>query len=254
MNKEEEIYKIKDKVAIITGGGTGLGREVALQLAREGMKIAVNYNVSKEEANKTVEEIKGLGVDSIAIQANVAIVADVERMVDEAYNYFGHIDLLINNAGVTKLCKFENLDGLQEEDWDKILNINVKAPFFSSRAIQKYFEKNPEGGSIINTSSIAGINSVGSSIAYSASKAAMIHLTKCLAKAMAPKVRVNSVAPGFLDTRFSADQKELKRLAVELSPLKKNPSLQECATAYVYLAKNPSVTGQVIVVDGGLIV
>lgn len=243
--------EIKGKVALITGGGTGLGREVARQLAQEGMQIAVNYSRSKKEADETVEELVGLGVKAQAVQADVAKVADLKRMIDEVAESFGRIDLLINNAGTTKFVAFKNLDGLEEEDWDQILAVNTKAPFFSAKLVAPVMRQNG-GGQIINTASIAGMRPGGSSIAYCASKAAMIHLTRCLSIALGPEIRVNAVAPGLLETRWGMLYgDDAVRQMGEATPLKHNPTIPDCASAYVLLAKNESITGQVITVDAG---
>lgn len=243
--------ELKGKVALITGGGTGLGREIARQLAREGMAVAVNYSRSKEDAEDTVKELEGLGVKAQAVQADVAKPAEIKQMVDQVAESFGRIDLLINNAGVTKFVNFPDLDGLEEEDWDRILNINTKAPFFAARAVAPIMRQNG-GGQIINTASIAGLRPIGSSIAYASSKAAMIHLTRCLAVALAPNIRVNAIAPGLLITRWGKlfGDDAIKKIEDNL-PTKKVTTLEDCAAPYLMLARNDSITGQVITIDSG---
>jgi len=243
--------EIKGKVALITGGGTGLGREIARQLAREGMLVAVNYSRSKEDADDTVKELSELGVQARAVQADVGKSEDVKRMLSEVAEGFGRLDLLINNAGTTKFVPFADLDGLQEEDWDNILNINTKAPFFVSREAAPLMRQNG-GGQIINTASIAGLRPSGSSLAYSVSKAAMIHLTRGLALALAPDIKVNAVAPGLLITRWGAlhSEEAIQRMT-QAAPLKRVASLEDTAAAYVMLARNDSLTGQVITIDAG---
>lgn len=244
--------ELKGKVALITGGGTGLGKEVARQLAQEGMHIAVNYSRSKQEAEETVEELLGFGVQARAIQADVSQTAEVKRLVDETAEAFGRIDLLINNAGTTKFVPFSNIEGLEEEDWDRILGLNTKAPFFTARAVAQVMRQNG-GGQIINTASIAGLGPRGSSIAYAVSKAGMIHLTKCLAIALAPQIKVNAVAPGLLLTRWGLlyGEELIKKMEQQM-PTQKVPTLEDCAAAYVMLARNDSITGQVITVDSGV--
>lgn len=244
--------ELKNKVALITGGGTGLGREIARQLAREGMHIAVNYSRSQEEAEETVAELLTLGVQAKTVQANVAKTAEISEMIAQVDQDFGRLDLLINNAGVTRFVPFRNLDGLSEEDWDDILNVNTKAPFFAARAAAPLMRRNG-GGQIINTTSIAGLRPTGSSIAYCASKAAMIHLTTCLSLALAPDIRVNSVAPGLLLTRWGGKFGDEQIEAIKkVTPLNQVTSIEDCAAAFVMLARNGSITGETIVIDSGL--
>jgi len=243
--------ELKDKVALITGGGTGLGRAVALRLAREGMNVAVNYSKSKAEADETVEAAKALGVKAMALEADVSSTTEAEALVGETEKAFGRLDLLVNNAGTTKFVPFKDLDGLTEEDWLRLFRINTMPSFFTSRAASKIMRRFG-GGHIINTVSIAGLRPSGSSIAYAVSKAALIHATKCLAVALAPEIKVNGVAPGVLLTRwadgFTGEQIEtMKSNAL----LKKTVDVEECASMYVALAKNDSMTGQIVVVDAG---
>lgn len=243
--------ELKGKVALITGGGTGLGREIARQLAEQGMNIAVSYSRSQQDAEDTVAELVKMGVKAQTVQADVAKVSEAQRMINEVAESFGRIDLLINNAGTTKFVSFKNLDGLEEEDWDNILAVNTKAPFFTSKLVAPIMRQNG-GGQIINTASIAGLRPGGSSIAYCASKAAMIHLTRCMAVALGPEVRVNAVAPGLLETRWGMLYgAERVREMGEASLLKHNPTIPDCAATYVMLARNESITGEIIVVDAG---
>jgi 3-oxoacyl-[acyl-carrier protein] reductase len=247
--------ELKSKVALITGGGTGLGREIAHQLAKAGMDIAINYAHSAQDAVATVSEIQELGVKAQAFQCDLAApsaVSDIKNMLENVAASFGRLDLLINNAGVTKFVPFSNLEGLEEEDWDFILKVNTKVPFFATRAAAAIMRQNG-GGQVINTASVAGMRPSGSSIAYAASKAAMIHLTKCLAVALAPDIRVNAVAPGLLMTRWGAKfSDEAIRQHTEQTPLKRIASLEDTAATYLMLARNESMTGQVITVDSGV--
>jgi len=246
--------ELKGKVALITGGGTGLGREIARQYANEGMQVAVNYSRSKEDAEDTVRELKELGIEAKAFQANVAERSELERMLNEVAETFGRLDVLVNNAGVTKFVAFPDMDLLDEEAWDNILGVNVKAPFFAARAAAPIMRQKG-GGCVINTTSIAGSNTRGSSLAYCTSKAGLNHLTRCLAVALAPDIRVNGVAPGLLLTRWGGlwSDEDVKRFA-ENAALKTVTSIPACASAYVLLAKNESMTGQIITVDAGLTV
>ncbi|MEI7556364.1 SDR family NAD(P)-dependent oxidoreductase [Candidatus Chlorohelix sp.] len=246
--------ELRGKVALITGGGTGLGKEIALQMAQEGVNVAINYSKSKQEAEETVGELLALGVKAQAIQADVGKLDDVKRMINTTAESFGRLDILINNAGTTRFVPFKDLDGLSEEDWDDILNINTKAPFFLARTAASIMRQNGSGV-IINTASVAGLGTRGSSIAYCTSKAGMIHLTRCLALALAPdNIRVNAVAPGLLLTRWGLKYSPEQIAKFEqASPLKKIPGIPDTASTYIMLAKNDSMTGQVITVDAGML-
>lgn len=239
----------------MTGGGTGLGKEICILLAKEGCHVGVNYSVSEADALQTASELREHGVQAHAIQANVGVVAEAERLVEETVKLFGRIDILINNAGTTTVVPHADLESLTEEIWDKVLAVNTKAPFFLTRAAARHFRSQGDGGHVINTSSVAGNVPAGSSIAYCSSKAAMSHQTRCLARALAPDIKVNAVAPGFLATRWGATLGEdnIKNM-IERAPLKKATDLVDCAMAYIYLLKNDSVTGQIIVVDAGITV
>ncbi|MCX7786676.1 MAG: SDR family oxidoreductase [Spirochaetes bacterium] len=242
---------LNGKVALITGGGTGLGRSIALQLAREGTHVIINYSRSQAEAESTAREAQALGVKAMPIQADVSIPAEGERMIETIEKEFGRLDILINNAGTTKYVSFSDLDGLQEEDFLRLFKTNSVSNYFLSRAAAPLMNRGG-GGCIINTVSIAGIRPAGSSIAYCVSKAAQIHLTKCLAVALAPTIRVNGVAPGLLLTRWASGFSEERIKAMENNALlKKTPSVEETASTYIYLARNDSITGQIIVVDAG---
>jgi len=246
---------IRGKVALVTGGGTGLGRVIAHQLAAEGMDIAIQYAHSQEEALATVTSLRNLGVRATAVQGDLhaASVTEVSRrLIDEVASQFGRLDLLINNAGTTRSVPFAQVDALTEADWDAALNVNTKAPFLLTQAAAPLLRQQG-GGQVINTASIAGLRAIGSSIAYAASKAALIHLTKCLAVALAPEIRVNAIAPGLLQTRWIAIFTDEQLEAVtQLAPLKKAADLDDTAAAYVMLAKNESMTGAVIAIDAGV--
>jgi 3-oxoacyl-[acyl-carrier protein] reductase len=245
---------LKEKAALVTGGGTGLGRAIALQLAREGVNLAINYSRSKDDAEKTAEEARGLGVKAITVQADVSSPQSVEKMVGETEKAFSRLDILINNAGMTKFVTFKDLDGLNEEDWIKIFKTNSLSIFFASRAAAKIM-KRCGGGHIISTVSAAGIRPVGSSIAYAVSKAAGIHITKCLAVALAPEICVNAVAPGVLLTRWVAGFTQEQIAKMQEAPImKKATDVEDCAAMYIALLKNDNVTGQTICVDAGQVI
>lgn len=249
---------LKGRVALVTGGGTGLGSVIVRHLALEGMSVAVHYGRSEQEAHEVVAQTRALGVPTEAFQADMnldgeAAVKNVERMVERVADRFGRLDLVVNNAATTRAVPFANLAAVSLADWDQVLNVNVKAPFFVAQAAVPVLRQNG-GGQIINTTSISGIRaSGGSSIAYSVSKAAAIHLTKCLANALAPDIRVNSVAPGLMRTRWLAHFSEAALAeSTARAPLRRTADLDDVARAFVMLAHNESMTGQVVVVDAGI--
>jgi 3-oxoacyl-[acyl-carrier protein] reductase len=247
------MLELTGQVALITGGGTGLGREIALLLAHEGMQIGISYARSREEAEQTAAEIEALGGRSKVFQADLSKTSEAEKLVQETAQSFGRLDLLIHNAATTRFIPFQNLEAVDEVAWDDIFAVNTRSAFFLARAAAPILRQSG-GGQIITTSSIAGIGTGGSSLPYAVSKAALIHLTKCLAVALAPDVRVNCVAPGLLLTRWVAGFSEAHlEAATAKALLKKATDLDDVAAAFVMLAKNTSITGQVIVVDAGLL-
>ena len=241
----------KNKVALVTGGGTGLGKEVSLKLAAAGACVAVNYSRSAKEAAETASEIGSEGAEAMTVKADVSVSSDVGRMVDEVVERFGGVDILINNAGTTVFVPFSDIDGMKEEDWDNIMAVNLRGPFLCSKAVAPVM-KDRGAGKIINISSTGGIRPSGSCIAYSVSKAAENMLGRCLAVALAPQIQVNNVAPGLLDTRWGRiwgekATNEYKGRAL----LGRLPELDDVADAVMYLVRNDSVTSQTVVVDGG---
>ena len=243
--------KLQGKSALITGGGTGLGRAIALQFAREGVNLAINYSRSVEDAEKTAADAQALGVKAFAIKADVSEAEAAEKLVVEAAERLGGLDILINNAGTTKFVSFQDLDGLDADDFMRLFKTNAMSIFFASRAAGRIMKK--QGfGHIINTVSIAGLRPQGSSIAYAVSKAAGIQLTKCLAVALAPEINVNAVAPGLLLTRWASGFNEEQINATKQKALlKKDTDVEECAAMYITFAKNDSLTGQVLAIDAG---
>lgn len=241
---------MKNKTALITGGGTGIGRAIALILAKSGVNIALNYSRSEEDAVRTCQEIEKLGVRSLAYKADVSKDTDVRAMVNQVVSDFGAIDILVNNAGMTHFVEHSDLEGMKDEYWDDIFGVNVKGMFFCCRAAADELRKRK--GCIINITSIAGLTGLGSSIAYSASKAAATSVTKSLARVMAPEVRVNAVAPGIVQTRWVEGKEEhITRLAAG-TPLGRVAGPEDIAeVVYALIAHAGFVTGQTIVVDGG---
>ncbi|KGK82436.1 3-ketoacyl-ACP reductase [Desulfosporosinus sp. HMP52] len=241
---------MKNKTALITGGGTGIGRAIALLLAKAGVNIAINYSRSEEDAIKTCQEIEQLGVRSLYYKADVSKDEEVRAMVDKVVTELGTLDILVNNAGMTHFVEHSDLEGMKDEYWDDIFGVNVKGMFFCCRAAADELKKSK--GCIINITSIAGLTGLGSSIAYSASKAAATSVTKSLARVLAPEVRVNAVAPGIVQTRWVEGKDEhITRLAAG-TPLGRVAEPEDIAeVVYALIAQAGFVTGQTIVVDGG---
>lgn len=238
------------KVALITGSATGIGRAVAIQFAQKGMAVAVNYSRSRKEAEETLAEVKRHGVPAILCQANVSDETAVNALVAQCRDELGGLDVLVNNAGTTHFIEHTNLDALTAEVWDDILNLNLKGTFFCCRAAMPLLKERQ--GSIVNVTSVAGLQGHGSSIPYAASKAALNCLTKSLARAFGPRVRVNAVAPGPVLTRWLADHMDHVEKSMQITPMGRAATPDDIADVVVFLALGTSLmTGQVVVVDGG---
>jgi 3-oxoacyl-[acyl-carrier protein] reductase len=238
---------LRGKAALVTGGGVGTGRAIALALAARGCDVGVNYSRSANEAEETA------GRRGVALAADVADDAAVRSMAERALAEFGRLDVLVNNAGVTSFIAHGDLEGVQEADWEKILGVNLKGPFYAVRACLPALRA--ARGAVLNVSSIAGVAAVGSSIPYCASKAALNVMTVALARALAPEIRVNAVAPGFIDTRWWKDREgyeAVKQFATERTPLKRICQPEDVAEIALALITSELTTGQVVVVDGGM--
>lgn len=249
--------EITGKAAVVTGGGTGVGRATALELARQGCAVLINYSRSKTEAEQTAAEVAGYGVRGIAVQADVADDSACRRMIDTAVREFGRLDILVNNAGTTSFIKHANLDAVTGEDWQRILGTNLLGPFQCARAARAALLASGNG-EIINVSSIAGLAGTGSSIPYCASKAALNNLTVTLARVFAPKVRVNAVAPGFITGRWlqeglgEAAYEATKQRVEQQVLLNRVCTPEDVAAAILNLITGPDLmTGQVLALEGG---
>ena len=242
---------LKGKVAIVTGGGTGMGKAISTLLAANGASVAVNYSRSEADAVATAEELTKAGVEALPIQADVSSAADVAAMVEQTERQLGRVDLLVNNAGYTAFVPMRDIDGLSEDEWDRIMDVNVKGIWLCTKAAAPAMRR-AGGGAVVNVASIAGLKVTGSSMAYAVSKAAAIHLTKCLALALSPEIRVNAVAPGLVVTRWwgHASEEQLNTMRNNM-PLKRSVSPEEIATTTLELLKNDSITGQTIALDAG---
>ena len=251
--------ELEGKAAIVTGAGTGVGYQTARMLAEQGCSVLVNYSRSREGAEKAAAECEKLGVKSIAVRADVSLDEDCVAMVAEAKKAFGRLDVLVNNAGFTKFVPHENLDGLESDDWQKILGVNLMGPFFCSRAARSLLEAD-DGGEIVMTSSVAGLVGMGSSIAYCASKAGLNNLTVTLARALAPKIRVNAIAPGFIDGEwlkqgFGDAYENIRDSMIERTPLKRVATTETVAAGILSILMGPDlVTGHVVPHEGGVLI
>lgn len=238
------------KIALVTGGGTGIGKAVSLALAAQGVNVAVNYSRSEKEATETVNAIEILGAAGLAVRANVADDAEVRAMVEDVVRHFGRLDYLVNCAGMTVYVAMDDLEGLKPEHWNQIMDVNVKGLFSVSRAAAPHLKQTR--GSIVNITSVGGITGMASSIAYAASKAAAISVTKSLARVLAPDVRVNSVAPGIVMTRWVDGREDHVKKLGEHTPLGRCCNAEDVADVVVPLLMSASMmTGQTVVVDGG---
>jgi 3-oxoacyl-[acyl-carrier protein] reductase len=238
------------KAALVTGSATGIGRAVAVRFAKEGFAVAVNYSRSESEAHETLALVRRHGVPAILCRASIADEQAVRAMVDRCRAEFGGLDVLVNNAGTTRFIDHTNLDALTDEVWDEILGVNVKGTFYCCRAAMPLLQERK--GSIVNVTSVAGLQGDGSSIPYAASKAALNCLTKSLARVFAPQVRVNAVAPGPVLTRWLADHMDRVERYIQITPMRRAATPEDIADAVAFLALgNEFVTGQVLVVDGG---
>ena len=251
--------ELQGRVALVTGGAGGIGGATVRSLAKAGVSgVAVNYRKSGKEAEVLATEIERGGVKAMAMQADVQDDAQVRAMIDKIAAEFGRLDILVNNAGVTHWVKASDLEALTDEIWDEILDVNVKGAFRCARAAAKLLEANQ--GMIVNVSSISGVLSplTMSSLAYGTAKAALIHLTRGLAVAMAPKVRVNCVAPAFTDTpwmsgHYGENYRQVIAQASTGYPLQRIATSDEVAGAILGLITGGDfVTGQTLIVDGGL--
>jgi 3-oxoacyl-[acyl-carrier protein] reductase len=243
-------------VAIVTGGGTGIGRAVSESLARAGARaVVVNYSRSAEEARSTAQALAELGCEGVPCQASVADEAAVKAMVGETVSRFGRLDVLVNSAGTTRFIPHPDLDALTREVWDEVLSVNLMGTFYCCRAAGPALKESR--GAIVNIASIAGSRASGSSVVYGVSKAAVLQLTRNLAVALAPEVRVNAVAPGLVSTRWfrgpfgeEAAAAQEERVASG-TPLGRIADAQHVAQAVMGFLGADLVSGETIVVDGG---
>lgn len=243
--------KLEGQVAIVTGGATGMGRGISIVLAREGARVLVNYRASKEAAHEVVEEIERAGGVAVAFAGDVQRDEQVRAMVASVEERWGRLDVLVNNAGWSKVTPHWKLEELTDEIWDRTLNTNLRGAFYCCRAAVPLMQRDG-GGSIINNASASAYSAAGSSIVYSASKAAMVNMTKSLARALAPDIRVNAIAPGLVHTRFAGWPEEAFEQGRMNSPLGRIASVEDVAETVLFLAADAkAITSETILVDCG---
>lgn len=245
--------KLEGRVALITGAATGMGKAIALAFAREGACVAANYAHSEEAAHSLVEQIRESGGKAISIGADVADNQRVRAMVDRVQAEFGGLDYVVNNAGWSTVIPHANLDALTDEIWDRTFNTNLRGAFYVARAAAPLLKQRP-GAAIVNVASVAAQSGSGSSIAYAASKGGMVTMTKSLARALAPEIRVNALSPGAVHTRFANWPESTFEQARSVTPLARIATVEDVAAVVLFLcADATSITGENITLDGGLL-
>ena len=245
--------ELRGTVALVTGGNGGLGQRICHALAREGAHVAAMYAQSRDAAERVARELAATcGVNAAAFRCDITDAAAVTRLAGEVTARFGRLDILVNDAAYNIAIPFPDLDSLTEEVWERIMAVNLAGPMRLTRAVAPIMKAQGRGR-IVNIASVAGLSPTGSSIAYAVSKAGLIHLTKCMAVALAPAVLVNCVAPGLLEgTRATAN---LRPEQVERSAsgalLKRAADKDDCAEMVVAMCRTETMTGQTVVIDSG---
>ncbi|MEH7502365.1 3-oxoacyl-[acyl-carrier-protein] reductase [Neobacillus drentensis] len=244
---------LEGKAALVTGASRGIGREIALELARQGANVAVNFSGSEAKANEVVDEIKALGREAFAVKCDVSNSGEVAEMVKGTIDNFGKLDILVNNAGITK----DNLlMRMKEEEWDDVININLKGVFLCTKAVTRQMMKQ-RVGRIINIASIVGVSGNPGQANYVAAKAGVIGLTKTTAKELASRnITVNAIAPGFITTDMTDKlSEEVKAEMLKQIPLARLGEPKDIAKITAFLASDDSayMTGQTLHIDGGMV-
>jgi ketoreductase RED2 len=235
-------------VVLVTGSSSGIGAATAVRFAREGARLVVNSSKSVDEGQALASSLP----DAIYVQGNVAVEDDAKRIVNAAVEHYGGLDVLVNNAGTTEFIAHDDLDAVTDEVWQKILGTNLLGSWYVSRAAVPSLRE--RRGSIVNVTSIAGLIAGGSSLPYAVSKAALNHLTRLLAAALGPEVRVNAVAPGLIETPWSQREgwDEIRAMIEQRAALGRTGTPEDVAEVIWSLAQSSYVTGQVVVADGGV--
>jgi 3-oxoacyl-[acyl-carrier protein] reductase len=244
---------LKGAVALVTGGNGGLGQRICHALAREGVHVAVMYARSRDQAEGVARELAtSYQINAAAFGCDITDATAVDRLVGEVTARFGRLDILINDAAYNKSIPFTDLDGMTFQEWDKIMDVNLTGPMRLMKAVSPVM-KTQGRGRVVNIASVAGLGPTGSSIAYAVSKAGLIHLTRCMAVAMAPETLVNCVSPGLLEgTRATSNLRpEQVERSASSSLLKKPADKDDCADMVVTMCRTETMTGQTVVIDAG---
>jgi 3-oxoacyl-[acyl-carrier protein] reductase len=242
---------LSDKVCLITGGSRGIGRSICIELARAGAQIAINYNSGAESAQMVAKEVESAGSRALLFKADVSDFKQASGLVDDVYAEFGRLDVLVNNAGITRDTL---LLRMTEKDWDDVLNVNLKGAYNTTKAVAKYMVKQ-RSGRIINISSIVGIYGNAGQANYAAAKAGIIGFTKSVAKELARRgITVNAIAPGFIKTDMTSSILEKDISVEDKIPLRRVGLPEDIANLVAFLSTEKAgyITGQVIAIDGGL--
>ncbi len=244
---------LRGRAALVTGGSGSIGTTISLALADAGCDVAVGYVGNREGADETVRAVEKAGRKAVRVQIDQTDPAMIEPSVERAARDLGRLDILVNNAGWNIGIPFADLDGITTEIWDRIFDTNVRGPFQLARAAARHMRAQG-AGRIVNIASIAGVKPIGSSIAYASSKAALIHLTRCLAVALAPTITVNCVAPGLVEgTRMAARiPPEVVERARHEAVLQRAADAADVAAQTLAFCRADTVTGQTLVIDGGV--
>jgi NAD(P)-dependent dehydrogenase (short-subunit alcohol dehydrogenase family) len=237
---------MSSRVALVTGSSSGIGAEVARRLAAEGLHVVVNSRSSVEAGRAVADQVGGT-----YLQADLADPEAARRLVDQVLDVHGRLDVLVNNAGTTEVIPHADLPAATPEIWRRLYEVNVIAPFVLITAAEAALRA-AAPGCVVNVSSLAGVRPVGSSIPYAASKAALNHTTRLLAATLGPDVRVNAVAPGLVDTPWTADWDTVRDFVRSQAPLRRSASPDDVAEVVMGLVRAAYVTGEVVVIDGGL--
>jgi ketoreductase RED2 len=239
--------RLDGKVALVTGSSSGIGAATARALAEAGAAVVVNSSTSVEAGKAVAAALP----DAVYVQASVADAAGCQALADAALAAYGRLDILVNNAGTTKLIPHADLDAATDEVWDRILSTNLMGTWHLTRSCVPALRASG-AGSVINVTSVAGLRPAGSSIPYAVSKAGINHLTALLANVLAPEIRVNAVAPGLVDTPWTADWTAARERVTAQAPMRRPATPEDCAEAIMGLLRSGFVTGQVLAVDGGM--
>ncbi len=245
--------ELRGAVALVTGGNGGLGQRICHALAREGAHVAVMYAQSRDQAEGVARTLTtSYQINAAAFACDITDAAAVQKLVGDVTNRFDRIDILVNDAAYNKSIGFQDLDGLTQDVWDKIMAVNLTGPMRLIKAVAPIM-KGQGRGRIVNIASVAGLGPSGSSIAYAVSKAGLIHLTRCMAVALAPETLVNCVAPGLLEgTRATANLlPEVVTRNAAGSLLKRPADKDDCAEMVVTMCRTETMTGQTVVIDSG---